>query len=457
MSYAEQSTNTYFTKTDLEGNYTYVSPYFEKVFKLHPQDVYGTSSLDTIYFEDHVACYETVQKCFRNPKTYQKVILRQPVGTERIVWTKWEFYLEIDEEGNPSEILCYGYNITDFIELKQLVNDYSVKFKEKEKKFQTLFETSSLFIILHTAKGEILEANQTFCDHIGVAKDIITKYNLLNFTHPKNHQEFENFLNKKIVGTTEISLETEIINKNRLITPISINPRAFHNEKGEIFIWTIAKDITERKKQQQQLKDQNKLLEKQNELLEQTAIIAKLGGWELHLNPFRREWTKEVYIIHDLDPDTTINLDNALDYYHPDDKLLLQKAQNSCINNGIPYDLELRLISAKNINKWVRVIGKPVCLNGIIQSVRGTVQDITEKKEVESTIIQQQSLLKDIYFMQSHTIRLPLANILGLVDLLNLTMPELSEENKEIFKKLKFSANQLDEVIKQAAANQPKI
>ena len=229
---------------------------------------------------------------------------------------------------------------------------------------------------------------------------------------------------------------------------------AFPSDNG---ITVYTRDITERKKQQQQLKDQNKLLEKQNELLEQTAIIAKLGGWEIHLNPFRREWTKEVYIIHDLDPDTTINLDNALDYYHPDDKLLLQKAQNSCINNGIPYDLELRLISAKNINKWVRVIGKPVCLNGIIQSVRGTVQDITEKKEVESTIIQQQSLLKDIYFMQSHTIRLPLANILGLVDLLNLTMPELSEENKEIFKKLKFSANQLDEVIKQAAANQPKI
>jgi PAS domain S-box-containing protein len=349
MSYAEQSSNTYLTKTDLLGNYIHVSPLFTEIFNLHPEDIYGTNSLETIYFEDHSVCFETVQKCFMNPKTYQKVILRKPIGTERIVWTKWEFYLDLDKDGNPSEILCYGQNITDLIELKQLVEDYSERFKEKETKFQTLFETSSLFIVLHTAKGEILEANQVFCDHVGVSKDLINNYNLINFTEAKNHKEFKSFINKKIVGIGEISLETEITSKEGLITPVSINPRTFHNEKGEIFIWTIAKDITERKKQKQQL-------ENQKELLEQTAVIAKLGGWEIHLNPFRREWTKEVYVIHDLDPVTTTNLDNALDYYHLDDKATLAKAQKQCAEKGTPYDLELRLITAKKINKWVRVI-----------------------------------------------------------------------------------------------------
>jgi hypothetical protein len=59
--------------------------------------------------------------------------------------------------------------------------------------------------------------------------------------------------------------------------------------------------------------------------------------------------------------------------------------------------------------------------------------------------------------MQSHVIRLPLANVLGLVDLLTFTMPQFSEDNKEIFEKLKLSANQLDEVIRQVAEKQPKL
>jgi len=101
MSYAEQSTNTYFTKTDLLGNYTYVSPYFIETFNLHPIEIYGTSSLDTIYFEDHAVCFETIQKCFIKPKTYQQVIMRKPVDAERIIWTKWEFYLDTDKDGNP--------------------------------------------------------------------------------------------------------------------------------------------------------------------------------------------------------------------------------------------------------------------------------------------------------------------------------------------------------------------
>lgn len=590
MSFAEESTNTYFTKTDLQGNYTYVSPHFIEIFNLIPADIYGTSSLDTIYFEDHAVCYETVRKCFMNPKTYQKVIMRKPVDTEKIIWTKWEFYIDTDEHGNPTEMLCYGQNISDLIELKQLVIEYSTEFKEKETKFKTLFETSSLFIILHTAKGEILEANQIFCDHVGINKDLIVNYNLLEFTDPKNHQEYKNFMSKRIVGLGEISLETEITNKEGSVTPVSINPRAFHNEKGEIFIWTIAKDITERKNQKVQLENQNELLENQNELLEQTADIAKLGGWEIdletsktkwtkevykihdvdfdyshnadnvltfyhpddlkmvldaiehtknsgesfelktrfitakgenkwlrisggailnngkivalkgimqdittkklaeetiikqkellqtqnelleqtaeiaklggweiHLNPFRREWTEEVYIIHDLDPKITHNIDNALGYYHPDDRPLLTEAQNLCKEKGTSYDLELRLISAKKINKWVRLIGKAIYSDDIIQSIRGTVQDITEKKNIENIILKQQTLLKEIYFMQSHTIRLPLANILGLVDLLTFTLPNLDQENKEIFEKLKFSANQLDEVIRQVAEKEPEV
>jgi PAS domain-containing protein len=158
-------------------------------------------------------------------------------------------------------------------------------------------------------------------------------------------------MSKRIVGLGEISLETEITNKEGSVTPVSINPRAFHNEKGEIFIWTIAKDITERKNQKVQLENQNELLENQNELLEQTADIAKLGGWEIDLETSKTKWTKEVYKIHDVDFDYSHNADNVLTFYHPDDLKMVLDAIEHTKNSGESFELKTRFITAKGENK----------------------------------------------------------------------------------------------------------
>lgn len=442
MSFAEDSKNTYFTKTDLQGNYTYVSPYFIEIFNLHPEDIYGTSSLDTIYFEDHAICYETVQKCFLNPKTYQKVVLRKPVDTEKIIWTRWEFYIDTDEQGNPTEMLCYGQNISDFIELKQLADEYSIEFKKREIKFQTLFETSSLFIILHTAKGEILDANQIFCDLVGIDKNLSLEYNLLDFIEAYNHQDYKNYMKQHIVGFGDISLEIEMTNKEGSITPISINSKAFHDEKGEIFIWTIAKDITERTKQKQQL-------ENQKELLEQTATIAKLGGWEIDLLTHKIQWTKEIYKIHDLEFDYEPKIEEEYNFYPQNDKEKISNAVKDTINEGKPFDIEVNFISAKQNKKWLKISGRPVYHDYKMTSIKGTIQDITGIKNHEETILKQNTLLKEILFAQSHLIRLPIANILGLAELLNVS--ETEEDRISIVEKIKFSTKQLDEIIRSLA------
>ena len=446
MDYLKDSKSIYYVKTDLEGNYTYASPYFLKSFNYKEHDIKGISSLLTIYHEDHQECIQTIKKCFLNPDKPQKVILRKPLDKIKIIWTQWDFILELDEKQQPKEIHCYGFDLSNKVEQLQIIKSFNRKVLESEIKYQTLFETSSLFIILHAPDGKIIDANETFCRLIGVEKNLINTLNLFDFIEPDNAQSYKELLKQQIVRSGNFSYETEIKNNEGSITPISLNPRAFHTETGDVLIWSITKDITERKHQKQLLENQNELLEHQNELLEETADIAKLGGWELNLTTLNTEWTKKVYDIHDLEPKISHNLENALSYYHPEDRLILTDALNSSIEKGTTHDLELRFVSAKKINKWVKVIVKPVYSNGIIKSISGTIQDITDKKTTEEILTKQNVLLKDLFFTQSHLIRLPIANILGLVDLFDLLDSE--KDQASIIEKIKFSTQQLDTILK---------
>jgi PAS domain S-box-containing protein len=244
--------------------------------------------------------------------------------------------------------------------------------------------------------------------------------------------------------------ELAVIHANGSLINVNVNKLIFEDGNSNQLVWCVIRDITERK-------NNLRLLQNQKDLLKQTTDIAELGGWEIDLKTNNTLWTDKIYEIYDIDLNFKHTLDNGLSFYHLEDQPYILEAINTAATVGTSFDIEARFVSYKKNQKWIRIKGEGVVENGKIETVKGIIQDITKRKNSEELIQKQQSLLKEIYFMQSHTIRLPLANILGLVDLLNFTLPQLDEENKGIFEKLKFSANQLDEVIKQAAENQKKI
>ena len=152
------------------------------------------------------------------------------------------------------------------------------------------------------------------------------------------------------------------------------------NKKGEpIQIFGIINNITNSKKTQEEIL-------KIQEILEDTSKLAKVGGWEFDVDTGEGAWTKEVAKIHDLNPDDPTNVAIGLSFYSPDSKKNIENAINQAIVGGKPYDLELELISAKGIHKWVRTIGKPIKKDGKIVKITGSFQDITEIKHTENKL-----------------------------------------------------------------------
>ena len=143
----------------------------------------------------------------------------------------------------------------------------------------------------------------------------------------------------------------------------------------EAFV-AIQSDITERKEH-----DRERIRYK--DIFDQAQEIANLGAWEADLR--RNEaWTSDqVNRIYGLPTDQEIGIGEGTEYFHPEDRPIIEQAFERAAQDCEPYDLELRINGADDTDRWVRAIGEPQVNGGDVTRIRGTFQDITERKARE--------------------------------------------------------------------------
>ncbi len=124
-------------------------------------------------------------------------------------------------------------------------------------------------------------------------------------------------------------------------------------------------------------------LDKSEKLRKLTGEMAKIGGWEFDAITFEGSWSEEVAKIHDLAFEASLSAKDTLGFYVDSSKEKIEKAISDAITYGIPYELELEMITAKGNRKWVRTIGEPIIKDGKTVRLQGTFQDITDAKKAK--------------------------------------------------------------------------
>ncbi|MBL9207132.1 MAG: PAS domain S-box protein [Opitutaceae bacterium] len=191
-------------------------------------------------------------------------------------------------------------------------------------------------------------------------------------------------------GEVVTHFQTERVCKDGRRIEVSVTISPMRNALGQVVgASKIARDITAFREIERQLRFHESVLR-------ETGMIAKVGGW--HLDPRIGEayWTGEVARIHDLPPETSISKAAALSYYHGESRVKIEAAVNAAIEQGRPYDLELEIVTAKGVRKWVRTIGHPVVEAGRVTLVRGSIQDVTERKKMELALREAQALYRSL-------------------------------------------------------------
>ena len=142
-------------------------------------------------------------------------------------------------------------------------------------------------------------------------------------------------------------------------------------------------DITERKQAEKALKESE-------DFLNRTGEIARVGGWYLSDSFDKVYWTKTTGRIHELPDGYFPSLEEAINYYHPDDQALVRESVESAIKDGKPFDFETRLKTAKGNEVWVQALGQPEMKDGKCVRLSGTFQDITERRKAEEALKQSE-------------------------------------------------------------------
>lgn len=166
--------------------------------------------------------------------------------------------------------------------------------------------------------------------------------------------------------------------------------RGIVDENGDIeAIEGVITDVTEQIESEREL-------ERTRQLLTQAQQVANVGAWELDVTcePRELEWSEETCRIHGLPTDSDVGVDEAIEFYAPEARKQIEDALDRAIETGDGYDLELQLRRADGELRWVRSIGEPVTEDGEIVAVRGSIQDITERKERERELERYETVVQ---------------------------------------------------------------
>ncbi len=119
-------------------------------------------------------------------------------------------------------------------------------------------------------------------------------------------------------------------------------------------------------------------------MFEQQQKIAHFGTWEWDIQKNISRWSEESYKIYGIEQGTSLNYETVADFRHPDDRELAERTLKKAIEEGSQYDLEYRIIRKTGEVRFIRGYGKVYAdSDGKPQKIFGTVQDVTEKKQVE--------------------------------------------------------------------------
>jgi PAS domain S-box-containing protein len=142
------------------------------------------------------------------------------------------------------------------------------------------------------------------------------------------------------------------------------------------------------------LLESERTLRQSNELLGRMERLAQIGAWSLDAETGELTWSREVYRIHDVDPNTRPVVDNAINFYAPSARPNIRAAVEAGLRDGIPWDLELPFITATGRHLWVRAQGQAEFADGRLKRIHGAFQDITERKQAVAALRESEERLQ---------------------------------------------------------------
>jgi PAS domain S-box-containing protein len=210
----------------------------------------------------------------------------------------------------------------------------------------------------------------------------------------------------------------------------------------------------------------------ERERLSLALAAGRLGIWNWDLITNELTWSEYCKILFAYSPDTKVTFEDFLAVLHPDDRDRTMKAIEESIRDGVPYDIEYRVVHPDGTVRWIAATGRTF-RDDFDRPMRmgGVARDVTERRQFDEDLQENQHELrtalnaaelarreaesatraKDQFLaVLSHELRTPLTPIMMAASLLR-NAQDLSEQARNafdmIFRNVEIEARLIDDLL----------
>ena len=379
-----EGTNTGIWELNLETNELDWSETLQRLVGLDPGTFEGTYDAfrSRVHPNDIIRVESAFERAIENDELYQDEFrIRHEDGDW--IWVGARARLVTDDDGTR-RMVGINYDITDR------------KRRERElERYETIVQAVGDPVYTLDPSGEIRFVNDAIESLVGYDPETLIGSDVSKILPQRDLERARNVV-QKLLGRDEPydTLETDFRTVDgdtvETETHIALLPA---EEGGFAGTAGVVRDITDRKEREREL-------ERTTELLEQAQRLAGIGGWELDVStdPYELTVTEQLQRLFDRDDpsEQERDLSDVIASYHPEDRPRVLSAVEDAVERGESYDLEVRMYTADGDERWMRTIGEPIREDGEVVTIRGSVQDITDRKERERDLERTRDLLEQV-------------------------------------------------------------
>ncbi len=201
--------------------------------------------------------------------------------------------------------------------------------------------------------------------------------------HPADRGLHAELVAKALKGEAVSPFECRLVRANgeeRIVLASGFDVERDAEGKPILFFGSVL-DITERKRAEEALRCRERELK-------EAQRLAGLGSWEWDTTLDTVRWSeelRELMLLPDESPTPTYA--EQVRFYTPESRRRLDEVVERALREGTPYALDIEMVRTDGKRVWVTARGEAVRGgSGELQGLRGTVIDITERKQAEEAL-----------------------------------------------------------------------
>jgi PAS domain S-box-containing protein len=225
-------------------------PWETAAVQVHPDDAMRLAEAIRRYLAGETAQYESEAR-FRCLDGSYRTMLARGVAVR-------------DATGKPIRFIGTLLDITSLKVIEEAL-------RASEQRFRVFVDHAADAFFLHDEQGRVLDVNLRACDSLGYTRDELIGMNPVDFDSDVTPARLDERVRKLLAGEP-IAFESRHRRKDGTAFPVEISAKAFR-EGGRMVVVSLARDVTERKRIEQELREARDELERK--VAERTADLRR--------------------------------------------------------------------------------------------------------------------------------------------------------------------------------------